>query len=150
MIVAGITGCIIAFILLIWLLVKEHNHKAKIIKLKSEYEAKLVSERSKAVQKSKDVTRGHISQEFIPIFPDFPYNMSDCKFSGNPLDFLVFKGMSDLRDGKESEIEIIFADVKTNKAKRNKIQNAIKKAIESNKVRFETWTVLENKQIKIN
>lgn len=147
--IAGIIISVVAFILLIWLVIEEHKHKKEIIALKVDYEVKLDSERKKAVQKSKDVTRGHISQEFIPLFPDFPYNMSDCKFSGSPLDFIVFKGMSDLRDGKDVEIEIIFADVKTNKAHRSKIQNGIKKAIENGRVSFETWTVQEDKQIKV-
>lgn len=75
--------------------------------------------------------------------------MSDCKFSGQPLDFLVFKGMSDLRDGINTEIEIIFADVKVNTSKRNKIQNEIKKAIENNRVRFETWNINNDKRIII-
>ena len=149
MAIAGLIGSICAVILLIWLIIEEQIHEEEIIVLKANYESKLNEERKKAVQKSKDVTRGHISQEFIPLFPDFPYNMSDCKFSGSPLDFIVFKGMSDLRDGKDTEIEIIFADVKTNKAQRSKIQNGIKKAIENNRVRFETWTVQEDKQIKI-
>lgn len=121
----------------------------KLEDIKKRYQKELNSAKKISVEKSKAVTRGQIAEEFIPLFPDFPYNMSDCKFSGQPLDFIVFKGMSNLRDNKEGEIEIIFADVKVNKAQRTKIQNAIKKAIENNKVRFETWRIDENKKIII-
>jgi predicted Holliday junction resolvase-like endonuclease len=47
------------------------------------------------------------------LFPDFPYELSDCKFSGQPIDFIVFKNMSKVRDGEDAEIEIIIADVKS-------------------------------------
>lgn len=106
--------------------------------------------RKDSVKKSKEVTRGHISEEFIPLFPDFPYDMSECKFSGMPVDYLVYKGMNNVRDGiTDSKIEIIFADVKVNTSQRNKVQNAIKKAIEESRFRWETWIIDENKKIII-
>jgi len=105
--------------------------------------------RKESLKKSKDVIRGQVSQEFIPMFPEFPYNLSDCKFSGAPLDYIVFKGMSDLRDGNGTEIEVIFADVKVNKSQRSKVQNGIKKAIEEGRVKFETWVINEDKKLII-
>lgn len=113
------------------------------------HKEELVKARRDAVKKSKDVIRGQISEEFVTILPEFPYNMSDCKFSGAPLDYIVFRGMSALRDGEEAEIEVIFADVKVNTAQRSKVQNGIKKAIEEGRVRFETWTIDKNKNLKI-
>lgn len=121
----------------------------KLAKIEKEFNIELIKARKESVAKSKSVTRGQIAEEFIPLFPDFPYNLSDCKFSGQPIDFIVFKGMSDLRDGKDSEIEIILADVKVNKAQRTKIQNAIKKAVEEKRFKFETWKIDENKKIAI-
>jgi predicted Holliday junction resolvase-like endonuclease len=106
-------------------------------------------ERNAAVKKSKDVTRGNIAEEFIPLFPDFPYNMSDCKFSGQPIDYIVFNGMSKLRDEGEGEITIIFADCKMNKAQLSKVQKAIKDAILNNRVKFEKWIINDNKSITI-
>jgi predicted Holliday junction resolvase-like endonuclease len=105
--------------------------------------------RKDSLQRSKSVIRGKVSEEFIPLFPDFPYELSDCKFSGQPIDFIVFKNMSKVRDGEDAEIEIIIADVKVNKSKRTKVQNAIKKAIENKNFRFETWQIDENKKINL-
>lgn len=105
--------------------------------------------RKDSLQRSKSVIRGKVSEEFIPLFPDFPYELSDCKFSGQPIDFIVFKNMSKVRDGEDAEIEIIIADVKVNKSKRTKVQNAIKKAIEDKNFRFETWQIDENKKINL-
>lgn len=121
----------------------------KLKNIEKQYSEEISKARKDSVEKSKAVTRGKIAEEFIPLFPDFPYNLSDCKFSGQPIDFIVFKGMSDLRDGLNSEIEIILADVKVNKAQRTKIQNAIKKAVEEKRFKFETWKIDENKKIII-
>lgn len=140
----------IGLVLCIIIIVRQNIiHKQEIWTIQQNHLTLLNEEKKNAIKKSKDITRGHISQEFLPLFPDFPYNMSDCKFSGQPIDFLVFKGMSDLRDGLESEIEIVFADVKVNTAQRSKIQNAIKKAVEQKRVRFETWKVDNNKKLII-
>lgn len=131
------------------IIVQHIMHNNDISQIKKKYLSLIDEERKNAVKKSKDVTRGNIAQEFVTLLPDFPYNMSDCKFSGQPIDFLVFDGMSNLRDGNEADVEIVFADVKTNTSRNNKIQNAIKKAIENKRVRWETWNILEDKQIKI-
>ena len=109
----------------------------------------IAAERKDAVKRSKAVTRGNIAQEFIPLFPDFPYNLSDCKFSGQPIDFMVFENMTSVRDGTDVKVNVVLADVKVNKAQRTKVQNAIKDAVEGGRVRWETWTVAEDKTIKI-
>ena len=114
-----------------------------------EHKEEIANARKDAVKKSKDVIRGQISEEFVTILPEFPYNMSDCKFSGAPLDYIVFNGMSALRNGEEAEIEVVFADVKVNTAQRSKVQNGIKKAIEEGRVRFETWTIDKDKKLII-
>ena len=140
---------LILFLLCLLLIIAYIILLKKLYRLNIKHKEDIKKERALAVTKSKDVIRGNITQEFIPLFPDFPYNMSDIKFSGQPLDYLVFKNMTDFRNGKDIEIEIIFADVKTNKSQRNKVQNAIKKAIEEKRVKFETWTIVENRKLNI-
>lgn len=126
---------------------RDMDELAKIMEQEFEEEKKKI--RKEAIENSKRVTRGQIAEEMLPLFPEFPYNMSDCKFSGSPLDYIVFCGMSDLRSEKEGEINIIFADVKTRKAKLGTIQKKIKEAVEKGRVRFEQWTVDENNKIVI-
>ena len=57
--------------------------------------------------------------------------------------------MSAFRDGSDAQISIILADVKVGSAQRTKVQNAIKKAVEEGRVKFETWTVDKDNKIKI-
>lgn len=116
--------------------------------LEEDYEQTLDKEIEKALNKSKTVIRGSVSEEFAPLLKGFPYQMSDCKFSGQPLDYVVFNGMSGLRDDKEGKIEIVFADVKSGKATLNTVQRRIRDAINEKRVRFETW-IIENGEFKI-
>lgn len=144
-----VTNTIILGILLLLSIIKIILLYSRYNKLILSHKEEIANARRDAVKKSKDVIRGQISEEFVTMFPEFPYNMSDCKFSGSPLDYIVFKGMSSLRDGEEGEIEVVFADVKVNTAQRSKVQNGIKKAIEEGRVRFETWTIDKDKNLKI-
>ncbi len=115
-----------------------------------ELKIKLETTREDTINQSRSTIRGQVSEQIIPIFPDFPYNLGDCYFSGKPLDFTVFENLTSLRDGnKDAKVNIILADVKYNRAKRSPYQNAIKEAIEQGRVRFETWRILPDNSIKI-
>lgn len=146
---------IVTFVILIlWIIShygKKFEHLSHQYHLQSVQHLKELEEaRKDAVKKSKSVTRGHVSEQIIPVLDGFPYLLSDCKFSGAPFDYTVFDGMSDFRDGdKNKEISVIFADVKTGNSRRTPVQNAIKKAIEAGRVRYEQWEVNENNQLNL-
>lgn len=113
------------------------------------YKEKLEKVSKEAIAKSKAVIRGQVAEEIVPMFKNFPYTLSDLKFFGQPLDYIVFENMSAVRDGKEEEITIIFADVKSNTARNSKVQNAIKKAIVNKNIRFENWNIDLEGNLKI-
>lgn len=140
---------IIISILLVCIIALVLYFTKKIDKINQEHKKKVAAERIEAIQQSKSVTRGQVTEHLLPLFPGFPYSMSDVKFSAQPIDYLVFDGMSAFRDGKDAQISIILADVKVGSAQRTKVQNAIKKAVEEGRVRFETWTVDKDNKIKI-
>lgn len=140
---------IIISILLVCIIALVLYFTKKIDKINQEHKKKITTERIEAIQQSKSVTRGQVTEHLLPLFPGFPYSMSDVKFSAQPIDYLVFEGMSAFRDGKDAQISIILADVKVGSAQRTKVQNAIKKAVEEGRVRFETWTVDKDNKIKI-
>lgn len=110
-------------------------------------EMKLVENKARAesVKKSKEVIRGQVTEQLVPVLPGFPYNFSDVKFFGQPFDYVIFDGMTEFRDGnKEKEISIIFADVKTGSSVYSPVQNAIKKAILAGRIKVETFNVKDN------
>lgn len=91
-------------------------------------------ERAKAVETSRVVLKGKISEEIVPLLPNFPFTISDCRFSGMPVDFIIYKGIS-----KNNIEEIIFLDVKTGGAALSSSQRQIKKVIEEGKVSWVTY-----------
>lgn len=113
------------------------------------YKEKLEKISKEAVAKSKAVIRGQVAEEIVPMFKNFPYTLSDLKFFGQPLDYIVFENMSAVRDGIDKEITIVFADVKSNTARNSKVQNAIKKAIANKNIRFENWNIDLEGNLKI-
>ncbi len=103
-------------------------------RLQHDIEKRIALARTEAVERSRTVLKGQISEHLAPYLPDFKWEASDCKFLGQPIDFIIFKG----RTLGEIE-EIIFVDVKTGGAKLNKTQRNIKDCILNNKVSFQTW-----------
>ncbi len=106
---------------------------------------RIQEERSAAIASSRNTVRGQVNEEMLPLFPDFPYSLSDCKFVSAPIDYVVYKGMSKTRDSHEGDIEIILAEVKMNNAKLSHVQKKILEAVKSGRVKFETWRIKDNK-----
>jgi predicted Holliday junction resolvase-like endonuclease len=98
---------------------------------KKEYTEK---ERANAVKISRAVNRGLISEQFAPYLTGFSYNAKDCKFLGQPIDYVIFDGLD---DGLLKSV--ILLDVKTGVAKLNSRQVQVKKAIDEGRVRFESF-----------
>lgn len=96
--------------------------------------------RKDSLDRSRAVLKGKIGEQFIPYLPVFNFNASDARFIGNPIDFIVFDGYTDLKDGIADEIrEIIFVEAKTGKSTQlTTNENRIKRAVEAKKVRWET------------
>lgn len=59
---------------------------------------------------------------------------------GDPVDYLVCRGSSDIRDGETDEIaQVILLDIKTGNAKLNKTQRRIRDAVQAGRVKFMTY-----------
>ena len=82
--------------------------------------------RQDAIQKSRSVTMGQVTEQFIPYLPDFPYNPKDARFIGDPIDFVVFDG---LYDGKMKKVVIV--EVKTGTSGLNPKERLVRNAIQS-------------------
>jgi predicted Holliday junction resolvase-like endonuclease len=60
--------------------------------------------RQDAIRRSREVIHGKVTEHLIPYFPAFPWNPSDARFLGSPIDFIVFDGLS---EGKVREIVLV-------------------------------------------
>ena len=123
-------------LLLVKRTIEEHYKDQMEIWKKTELE-KTVKE---SVNKSRSILRGKTTEHFAPISEEFlkEFIPSDAKFIGSPIDYIIFSGAGSITDGEDKEIEIVFMDIKTGKAKLTKVQRAIKKAVEERRIRWKT------------
>ncbi len=94
--------------------------------------------RKDAVFRSRAILGGYFSEQLAPFLPNFKHSPTECKFLGNPIDFLVFKGM----DKKKIE-EIIFLEIKSRKSKLNNVEKSLKEVIKKGKIKWEEYKVDE-------
>ena len=91
---------------------RKAEEKAKILleKWKIEEEEKI---RQDAIKRSTATIIGRVGEHLAPliIFSNYGINPKDIRFIGTPIDFIVFKGLS---DGKPEKI--IFMEVKSGKS----------------------------------
>lgn len=83
---------------------------------------------------AKAVNAGKLLEKVFPTMKDFNYELSDCRFLGEPIDFLIFDGLS---AGKLNSIK--FLEVKSGAARLNSHQKSIKEALENKKVKYEEF-----------
>lgn len=100
--------------------------------------------RKDVLDSSRATLKGKISEQIVPFLEQFKYNPCDARFIGSPIDYVIFDGYTDVKDGqKERPITVILADVKSGKsASLTYEQKKIKEAVENKRVRWETITLL--------
>jgi len=95
----------------------------------------LVERRKRARTKSEktaiSVGIGKIIEKILPAHKNFNLIPADCRFIGEPIDMIVFDGVS------ENKIkQITFMDVKTGHASLNTHQKRVRDAINDHKVKW--------------
>ena len=143
---AMLIGACIGVVLTTLMLSSTRNGKIKaeyeryIAELELEHQQALLSAQKRSVNTSRAVLKGKMAEQLAPIMPEFRYLPSDAKFMGDPIDYVVFDGYSEFRDGDglPEDIEVVLIDIKSGGARLTKGQQAIAQAIREGRVRFET------------
>ena len=119
------------------------EYQQYIAELELEHQQALLDAQKRSVNTSRAVLKGKMAEQFAPILPEFQYLPSDAKFLGDPVDYVVFDGYTDFRDGDGSadDIEVILLDIKSGGARLSKGQQAIAEAVRQGRVRFETLRI---------
>ena len=92
----------------------------------------------KAVQAAKtqkiirEVLGGQFGEQVAPYLPGFPCNPGDCKFLGQPVDFIAFPGSA---VGKPID-EVLFIEVKSGKSQLSEREKQIRSAIKNGRIRY--------------
>lgn len=91
---------------------------------------KLASER--AIITTEAVSVGKMVEHLVPILEGFEYNPADCRTLFDPIDLLVFNGLT------SSKVDLLaFMEIKTGNARLNKHQRLIRDAIRDGRVFYE-------------
>jgi predicted Holliday junction resolvase-like endonuclease len=91
--------------------------------------------RRESSKRSHAVLRGRITEQLAPLFLHFPFEASDARFIGSPIDFIVFDGYSDAVRGSARGLRsIVFIDVKTGSSTLTTVQRRIRDCVEAGNV----------------
>lgn len=119
------------------------NIQTAITQQQADFEVELAQKIKDAKKRSnnmqRNVLKGQIGEQFTPFIADFPYNPSDCRFLGEPIDYMIFQNLHACSEGLTDieNVQIIIAEVKTGNARLNARQKIIKQAIENGQVSFQ-------------
>ena len=102
--------------------------------------------RRESVERSRSSLKGQIAEQLAPLLPGFLYLPADARFLGDPIDYVVFNGYSNLRDeGPGSEpLEVVLLEVKQGSSALSPFQRSIARSVEEGRVRFEVCRIEDN------
>lgn len=105
---------------------------------RSEMEERVERERQDALDKSRAVLKGKVGEQLAPFTPQFPFDASDARFVGSPVDYVVFDGYTLVKDGDGADLELYLVDIKTGDGKLTREQREIRSAVEEGRVEWRT------------
>ena len=123
---AGIIVAVFIILLIILLIVQRIRFGLRIKK-----------ERQDAINRSRAVIAGQMTEQVAPFLKGFPCNPSDARFIGKPVDFVAFPGL----DQKGTAEEVLLIEVKTGASQLSQREKAIKEAVKTGKVRYVEYRI---------
>jgi len=114
-------------------------------KLLLERDESIEQARRQSVKQSRNTLKGRIAEQMAPLLPGFAYQPADSRFLGNPIDYVVFHGYTELADseGNDGDLEIVMLEIKQNSSQLSRVQRAVRRAVQEGRVRFEVARVDE-------
>jgi predicted Holliday junction resolvase-like endonuclease len=86
-------------------------------------------EREDAIKRSRAVLAGQAAEQLAPWLEDFPWDPTEARFIGKPVDFIVFRGSS------RGEIEeLVFVEVKTGGSGLSRVERSLRDAVREGRV----------------
>jgi len=94
--------------------------------------------RKDSVNRSRSTLKGRISEQMAPLLPEFPFSPADARFIGNPVDFVVFDGYTEAKDGDGDQVTVVLVEVKKGKGRLTREEMLIRTAVEEGRVSWKT------------
>lgn len=92
---------------------------------------RLATERDDAVKRSRAILGGLAAEQLAPYLPGFPFDPTEVRFIGKPVDFIAFVGSS---SGKVEEVA--FVEVKSGNAALSRVERSLREAVTAGRVRW--------------
>lgn len=112
--------------------VADNRRSEKLEELKQrleELKKRKISADVGAEKKAIEVGIGKIIEKIVPAYKEFKMPLCDCRPLFEPIDFIVFKGMSELKIDS-----VTFLEVKTGNATLSKHEKLVRDAIDDKKL----------------
>lgn len=97
--------------------------------------------RRDSVNRSRSTLKGKIAEQMAPFLPGFPYSAADARFIGSPIDFIVFDGYSEAKEGHGEEVSVVLVEVKQGKGRLTREESLIRRAVEEGRVSWKMVTI---------
>jgi predicted Holliday junction resolvase-like endonuclease len=104
----------------------------------SEWAATAEVNRRSSLAASRAVIGGHFSEQLAPYLPGFPFDPTEARFIGKPVDFVVFRGLSE-----GSVTHVSFVEVKSGSSRMNRNEISVREAVQAGRVEFVEYRVPE-------
>jgi predicted Holliday junction resolvase-like endonuclease len=143
-IIAFLAGIIITYLILqSKVRTTEDRWRTEFERWKIEYTDEI---RKDSVDRSRFTLKGKIAEQMAPFLPGFDHNPSDARFIGSPVDFVVFDGYTEAKDGEGNRggITVVLVEVKKGKGTLRPEQRMIRQAVEERRIRWETLILGED------
>ena len=104
--------------------------------LELEYRDREEEARRESVRHSRAALSGQFLEKLAPHFPDFPYEPTDLRFLGTPVDYVVFDGLS---EGAVNQV--VFLEVKSGGSGFTTKERRVRDAVEAGAVRWDVYRI---------
>jgi predicted Holliday junction resolvase-like endonuclease len=137
--------CALIVVILVWQSERRRTNR-RIEELLQGRDKDVLLARRESVEKARSSLKGQIAEQMAPLLPGFPYQPADARFLGDPIDYVVFNGYTDLRDGdaKAEEMEIVLLEIKQGTSGLSTFQRGIARSVEEGRIRFEVCRIRED------
>jgi predicted Holliday junction resolvase-like endonuclease len=89
-----------------------------------------------AIRGNQSAVAGRVLEKVAPFLPGFAYNPRDVRFLGDPIDFVIFDGLSEGRLR-----EVVFVEVKSGTSDLNGNERRVRDAIEQRRIKWALYRV---------
>jgi len=151
--VAAVALLVLVLVVYLWRTDRARS-QARIEAMLQERDQDLADARRESVLKSRSSLKGQIAEQMAPLLPGFQYLPADARFLGDPIDYVVFNGYSEARDGSEGRqpggetrgagMEVVLLEVKQGGSALSPWQKMIASAVLEGRVRFEVLRISDD------